>query len=399
MKHSIYLDHAATTEISNSVKQYLISVLDDYGNPSSLYSLAEKPRQILSDAKRTVAAFLHADAEDFYFTPSGSASNTLAVKGLTSEHPVENQYEVFYSPTAHKSMLNACTSCICHTPLNVNCAGEIDLLYLDELLTKHNDLKPLVCIEAANSELGTINDVVRIGSIVHKHNGILVVDATGYIPYFRVDMRLWQNAADIITFSGHKLHALKGIGVLWKQKHIRLKPLIYGSQQHGIVAGTENVLGIASLGKAVEGYDYACISSRNRDYVYDFILHNIPDSYLIGASIASAKRLPHNLYMCFQGIEGESLMILLDMNGIQVSTGSACDSKTLSASAALSAIGVPEADIHSCIRMTFGGRETKEELDYVCGQLKACVESLRNQAAQYTRVLTTGHSNGERNVI
>lgn len=375
---SIYLDNAATTDLSNSTKEFLISVLEMWGNPSSLHSQGTKPKQIISEARQSVAKFINADEKEIFFTPSGSASNTLAVKGLTSDNPEENTYEVFYSPTAHKSMLKACESCKYHTPLKVNANGETDIVYLEATLTKHNVLKPLVCIEAANSEIGTVNDVIAIGSIVHKYNGILIVDATGYIPSYKVNIKLWRNYVDILTFSGHKLHALKGIAVLWKNKNIQLKPLIYGSQEQGLIGGTESTLSIASLGKAVDEYDYSSVISSNRDYVYDYILKNIPDSYLIGASIKSGNRLPHNLYMCFKGVEGESLMLLLDMNDIQVSTSSACTSGDLTPSAALSAIGMHEPDIHSCIRMTFGGNETKEELDYVCETLKQCVEGLRN---------------------
>ena len=379
---NIYLDNAATTPLTDSIKEYLVSILDIYGNPSSLHSKGEPAKQIITNARKLVAKFINANEKDIYFTPSGSAGNTLAVKGITSENPQDNQYEVFYSPTAHKSMLKACESCRYHTPLNVNADGEIDLEYLDDILTRHNAWKPLVCIEAANSEIGTINDIISIGSIVHKHNGILVVDTTGYIPFYHVDMKLWNDYVDILTFSGHKLHALKGVGVLWKKKDIELKPLVYGSQEQGIVGGTESTLCIGSLGKAVQEYDYLSISTENRDYVYDYIAKNIPNSYLIGASIESGNRLPHNLYMSFKGVEGESLMILLDMNGVQVSTGSACNSNSIQTSTTLSAIGMNEEDIHSCIRLTFSGRETMEELDYVCCKLKECVESLRRLNTQ-----------------
>lgn len=375
---NIYLDNSATTKLTDSVKEYLISILDDFGNPSSLYSLSEKPKQIILNARQAVAKFINANEKEIYFIPSGSAGNTLAVKGLTSDNPEENQYEVFYSPTAHKSMLKACESCRYHTPLKVNSDGEIDIIYLDDVLTRHNGWKPLVCIEASNSEIGTINDVITIGDIVHKHNGILVVDATGYIPSYQINMNLWKSYVDILTFSGHKLHALKGIGVLWKKNGVNLKPLVYGSQEQGLIGGTEATLNIASLGKAVQDYDYSSISSVNRDYVYDYIVKTINDCYLVGTPIESENRLPHNLYMCFKGVEGESLMILMDMNGVQVSTGSACTSGDLTPSATLSAIGMDENDIHSCIRMTFSGKETQEELDYVCQTLKQCVESLRS---------------------
>ena len=378
----VYLDNAATTPLSESMKEYLISVLDIYGNPSSLHSKGEPAKQIITNARQSVAKFINADEKEIYFVPSGSAGNTLAVKGITSENPQDNQYEVFYSPTAHKSMLKACESCRYNTPLRVNTVGEIDITYLEDILTRHNNRKPLVCIEAANSEIGTINDVITIGYIVHRHNGILVIDVTGYIPSYEITMSLWKHYVDILTFSGHKLHALKGIGVLWKKKEIELKPLIYGSQEQGLIGGTENVLGIASLGKAIRNYDYSSISSANRNYVYNYIKNNIPDSYIVGASIDSENRLPHNLYICFKGIEGESLMILLDMNGIQVSTGSACNSGSLSASTTLSAIGMNESDIHSCIRLTFSGSENERDLQYVCKKIKECVESLRRLNTQ-----------------
>ncbi|MGI6095529.1 MAG: cysteine desulfurase family protein [Lachnospiraceae bacterium] len=374
---NVYLDNSATTPLTDSIKDYLLSILDDFGNPSSLHSVGTGPKQIISEARQSAAEFIHANDKEIYFVPSGSAGNTLAVKGLVSDNPQENQYEVFYSPTAHKSMLKACESCRYHTPLKVTTEGKIDVLYLQHVLENYNSRKPLVCIEAANSEIGTINDVIAIGFLVHEYNGLLVVDATGYIPSYQVDMRFWKEYVDILTFSGHKLHALKGVGILWKKNGIDLKPLVYGSQENGYVGGTENVLGIASLGKAVEDYDYSSISSANRNYIYDYILNNIPESYLVGAAVHSGNRLPHNLYMCFKGVEGESLMFLLDMKGIQVSTGSACNSHSLSASTTLSAIGMDENDIHSCIRMTCSGKETIEELDYVCQTLKQCVETLR----------------------
>ena len=374
---NIYLDNAATTELSCSMKQYLTSVLDLWGNPSSLHSTGEKTRQLISDARQSVAAFINAKPEDIYFTPSGSGSNTLAIKGLTSENPQTNHYEVFCSPTAHKSMLLACKSCICHTLLKVNSFGELDIGYLEDILAEHNHLKPLVCIEAGNSEIGTINDVVTIGSIVHRYDGILIVDATGYIPSYKVNIAQWEKYVDLLTFSGHKLHALEGIGVLWKHQDTQLTPLIYGSQEQTLIGGTENILGIASLRKAVETYNYSSVTPNNRNHIYHYIIHHIPDSYLVGAPIESGKRLPHNLYLCFKGVEGESLMILLDLNGIQVSTGSACNSRNLSASPALSAIGMDEHDIHSCIRLTLSGKETAAELDYVCNKLKQCVEFLR----------------------
>lgn len=368
---NIYLDHAATTPLTNSVKEYLISILDDFGNPSSLYSLSEKPRQIILEARKSVAKFINADSKDIYFTSGGSASNTLAIKGYYRQ----NDCTIFYSPIAHKSILKCVESYHNSIPLKVNKDGLIDIHDLEEYLDVCINI-PLVVIDRANSEIGTIQDIEQIIKITHLYNGIVYLDCTGSIPTIPIDVKKLN--VDMLGFSGHKIHALKGCGVLYKKENIELEPLIYGSQEQGLIGGTENALGIASLGKAIENYDYSSISSTNRDYVYEYITKNIPDSYLVGASIESGNRLPHNLYMCFRGVEGESLMILLDMNGIQVSTGSACTSGDLTPSTTLSAIGMDEQDIHSCIRLSFSGEETQEELDYVCGILKQCVASLRN---------------------
>lgn len=377
MINNIYLDHAAATPLSETMKQHLISVLDLFGNPSSLHSAGRSAAQIIAKSGQSIADFLHARPEDICFTPSGSASNTLAVRGLTSENPQENRYEVFYSPTAHKSMIKACESCLYHKALQVNAIGEIDPACLENMLTECSARKPLVCIEAASSEIGTVQNVADIGAIVHRHHGILAVDVTGYLPSYRIDLEKWKDSVDLLTFSGHKLRALKGIGVLWKRKELRLKPLIYGSQQNGILGGTENVVGIASLGKAVEEYDYSSISSAGRNYVYHYINKHIPDSFLVGAPVAGENRLPCNLCMCFRGVEGESLMSLLDVNGIRVSTGSACNNLDSEPSHALRSIGMKEPDIHSCIRMSFCGRETPVELNYICEKLRYCVDTLR----------------------
>ena len=157
--------------------------------------------------------------------------------------------------------------------------------------------------------------------------------------------------------------------------NIHLKPLVYGSQEQGLFGGTENVLGIAALGKALENYDYSTITSKSRDYIYNYVANNIPEAYLVGADLK--HRLPHNLYMCFKGIQGESLMILLDMKDIQVSTGSACTSGDLTSSTTLQSIGMDKKDINSCIRITFSGNENKKELDYVCEKIKKNVEILK----------------------
>lgn len=365
----IYLDNAATTPLTPEVKQYIIELLDQYANPSSLYQSGIDARQIIEQARSNVAKFINGKSDNIIFTSGGSASNTLAIRGYTQKH----NCTVLYSPIAHKSIIKCVESIKNAYPLKVNNHGEIDFDDLREWLDSRSG-KFFVVLDYSNSEIGTVQDVKKIIDLVHFYNGVAYLDCTGSISQIPIDVKRLD--VDMFGFSGHKIHALKGVGVLYKKENIELEPLIYGSQEGGYFAGTENVLGIASIGKAVENYDYSSISSKNRDYVYDYIINNILDSYLVGAPFE--HRLSHNLYMCFKCVQGESLMILLDMNDIQVSTGSACTSSDLQPSSTLTAIGMNKEDINSCIRMTFSGNETQEELDYVCSKLKECVERLRD---------------------
>lgn len=365
----MYLDNAATTELKLDVKDYIISLLDTYQNPSSMYQSGINAKQIITTARNNVAKFINANPKDIVFTSSGSASNTLAIKGYVQKH----NCTILYSPIAHKSILKCVESIKNAYPLKVDQYGRIDADDLKEWLdTKDNYL---VVLSYADSEIGTIQDTKKLVELIHFYNATVYVDCTGSISQIPLDIKALD--VDIIGFSGHKIHALKGVGVLYKKSNIELEPLIYGSQEQGLFAGTSNVLGIASLGEAVKQVDYSSVSSKNRDYVYNYILKNIPDSYLIGTPIGK-ERLSHNLYICFKGIQGESLMTLLDMDDIQVSTGSACTNGDLTPSSTLTAIGMNKEDMNSCVRLSFSGNETKAELQYICEKLKQCVGQLRS---------------------
>lgn len=366
---TIYLDYAATTPLSDEVKAYVITLLDNYYNPSSTYQSGVDVKKIIEQSRHNIAKFINANEEDIVFTCGGSASNILAIRGYTER----NNCIVYYSPLLHKSALSYLDSG--HTfnkKLQVDRNGFIDVESLEHEMNLMK-FKPFVVIEYANSEIGTIQPLKEIIHITHKWNGVVYLDCTGAISTMPIDVKCLD--ADMIGFSAHKLSALKGCGVLYKKPEIELEPLIYGSQEHGLFAGTENVIGIAAMGKSVENYNYSSISSENRDYVYNYLIHYIPECYLVGAPFE--YRLPHNLYMCFRGISGEALMTLLDLNGIMVSTGSACNSGSPTPSVTLTSIGMDNNDINSCIRLTFSGCETKDELDYVCYKLKECVEILR----------------------
>lgn len=367
----MYLDNAATTPLTQQVKDYIISLLDTYQNPSSIYQSGTIAKQVITTARNNVAKFINADSKDIIFTSGGSASNTLAIKGYIQKH----NCTVLYSPIAHKSILKCVESIKNAYPLKVDQLGKIDADDLKDWLDTKD--KYFVILSYADSEIGTIQDIKRIIDLIHFYNGVVYVDCTGSIS--QIPLNVKDINFDMAGFSGHKIHALKGIGVLYKKENIELEPLIYGSQEMGLSSGTENILGIASVGKAVENYNYQSITSKNRDYVYNYILQNIPDSYLVGTPVGK-QRLPHNLYICFKGVQGESLLILMDMDNIQINTGSACSSGSQLPSSTLLAIGMDKEDINSCVRLSFSGSETQEELDYICEKLRKNVDTLRRMA-------------------
>jgi cysteine desulfurase len=367
-----YLDNAATTPLTDKVKNKIIEVLDDFGNPSSSYDLGKKTRNIIEDARESVSKFIHAPANsEIIFTSSGSAANSLAISGLVKG---VDKYCLFYSPTAHKSMIKCCLDYRYHHELKVDKYGFIDLEDLERQLEKCYPDQSIVCFEAASSEIGTIQRILEITKLVHYYHGIVVVDLTGYIPYFKVNVL--DLGVDIATFSGHKLHALKGVGVLYKLEDIYINPIIYGSQENGLFAGTENVVGIASLGEAIKNYKYDFVMGYQRDCLWEMFRIGIPNCYLVGTN-KEFKRLPFNLYVCFKGINGSDLVALLETKGIYVSTGSACNNGDSVPSSALIAIGIPTEDINSCIRITFSGQETYFDIENIYKCIKECIEFLR----------------------
>lgn len=367
-----YLDNAATTPLSQEVKDYIISILDDFGNPSSYYELGLTTKRIINEARESVKKFVNCPANaEIIFTSSGSAANTLAINGLTEYC---NDYILFYSPTAHKSMVKCCEHCKYSHELKVDKNGMIDLEDLKKNLEMVYPIQTIVCFEAANSELGTIQPIYDLVKLVHYYHGIVVADLTGYIPYYKVN--ILDLDVDLATFSGHKLHALKGVGVLYKLEDIGIEPLVYGSQENGYFAGTENVIGIASLGKAVETYNYNFVSTYQRHILYNLFKDGISDCYLVGAEFNN--RLPLNLYMCFKGIVGNELVALLEKDGIYVSTGSACNNGSPNPSNALTAIGMDENDVNSCIRFTFSGNEDIYDLENIFMSVRNAVNLLRS---------------------
>ena len=372
---SFYLDNAATTPLSLEMKKYLSSALDVFGNPSSAHSEGANAKRLVEEVREKVAKLIKADSfENVYFTSSGSASNTLGIQG----YALENKCNILYSPTTHKSILKTIdnlgnfynTNTI---ELKVDKCGNVDFEYLYRVF-KAVKGNTLVVVEYANSEIGTIQNIKMISDFVHKYDGRLFVDCTGSISSIPLDVV--GSDIDIATFSAHKIGALKGVGVLYKKTDITMSPIVFGSQEQGLFAGTENVLGILSLGKAIDLMNYNK-TSHNRDFVWDNI-KNIDGISLVG-SLLNENRLINNLYICIRGIKGGDVVALMDdLYKIQISTGSACNNGSLSPSSTALAIGLNEEDANSCVRISFNGNETEDELKEFCKSFSTCIKMLRD---------------------
>lgn len=366
----MYCDYAATTPLSDGMKEYLTGLLDDFGNPSSLYSYGDKTRKIVESARQSVRRFINAPTDSrVIFTPSGSGSNMLAVNGFLTS-PYHRDYMTIYSPLLHKS-LNEFVKNSSLTRFffeaEVDSDGRIMREALEQNLEfiKKQEKRPFVIVEYANSEIGTIQNISDIAEMVHSYYGTIYVDCTGAISSVSIDVQ--DLGVDMIGFSAHKLGALKGCGVLWvKNTVLPLSPLIYGAQEDGMVGGTENVLGIGSLGYAIENHQYrnfsystrATILQRINDYGWKLAGHRI-------------SRLPNSFYFCIPGESADGIMINLDLyHDIQVSTGSACSSGDRKPSSALKAIRVPEEDLFSYIRLSFHGDESLDDVLAVLDVIK-----------------------------
>lgn len=358
----IYLDNAALKKTNSDVINSVIDILrNNWCNPNSIYECGIKSKQIINDTKSIISKEINCDTKEIIFCSCGSEANALATVGYIRAN---NQETFITSLIEHASISE---NPYARKIVTVDKEGYFDMNIIE---TIHDSL---VSLQMANSEIGTIQDMKNIIKILHNNNCIVHTDAVAILGKHKIDVN--DLDVDMMTATGQKIGGILGGAFLYKKKKIKLEPIIYG--HNTLRGGTPNVAAIASLGASIKLLNYSSISSANRDYVYDYIMKNIPNCYLIGAPIESGNRLPHNLYMCFKGIEGESLMILLDMNGIQVSTGSACTSGSIEPSSTLIAIGLDEDDLHSCVRFSFSGQETNEELQYLCSKIKECVNSLR----------------------
>ncbi len=385
MAKFIYLDNAATTKTAPEVVEAMLPYFTEYyGNPSSVYEFAGKSKAAITKSREIIAKALGAADNEIYFTAGGSESDNWALKATAEAYEKKGKH-IITTKIEHHAIL--------HTAEYLEKRGfEITYVGVDENGTvKLDELKKairpdtiLISVMFANNEIGTIQPIKEIGQIAHE-KGILfhtdAVQAFGQIP-INVD----ECHIDMLSASGHKLNGPKGIGFLYIRKGVKIRSFVHGgAQERKRRAGTENVPGIVGIGKAVERA-MATMEERTRhetevrDYLIDKILKEIPYTRLNGHR---TNRLPNNINFSFQFIEGESLLIMLDMDGICGSSGSACTSGSLDPSHVLLAIGLPHEIAHGSLRLTLSEEITKEDMDYVAESIKKIVERLRSMSPLY----------------
>ncbi len=381
----IYMDNAATTRVTEPVMEamqpYFCQI---YGNPMSIHGYGREARKAVENARRQVAEAINAEPSEIYFTGCGTESDNWAVRGAAYAN-IKKGKHLITSAIEHHAILHTCEQLeregfeVTYVPVD-----EFGVVRVDELERAIRPDTTLISIMAANNEIGTIQPIEEIAGIA-KDRGILfhtdAVQAIGSIPFDVKAMKI-----DLLSISGHKFHAPKGVGVLYIRNGVRLQQLIYGgAQERSKRAGTENLASIVGIGKAIE-LAAGNINQHNtqlavvRDRLIDRILEEIPYTRLNGHR---TQRLPGNCNISFEFIEGESLLLSLDLKGIAASSGSACTSASLDPSHVLLAIGLPHEIAHGSLRLSLSEENTLEEADQVVDALKEIVARLRSMSPLY----------------
>ena len=381
--HIIYMDNAATTATRPEVLEAMLPYfVEHYGNPSSIHSVGRDARRAVEKARKQVAAALGCEPREIYFTAGGSESDNWAIRCAAKVTEGKGRH-IITSAIEHHAVLHTCAYMekqgyrVTYLPVDAD-----GLVSVEDVKNAICDDTVLITIMTANNEIGTIQPIAEIGKLA-KEKGILfhtdAVQAVGAIP-----LNVNELNVDMLSLSGHKFHAPKGIGALYIRKGTKMSNLIFGgAQERGLRAGTENLPGIVGLGKAIELAtaelpEYGPRVSRLRDKLIDGILAEIPDVRLNGHR---TKRLPANVNVSVRYVEGESLLMRLDLVGVEASSGSACTSGSLDPSHVLLAIGLPHEIAHGSLRLSLGNDTTEADVDYVLKELPGIVEKLRAMSA------------------
>lgn len=385
MKTRIYLDNAATTKTSQEVVDAMLPYFtENYGNASSIYEVGQRSKEAITTAREDIAKVLGAKTEEIYFTAGGSEADNWVLKAAFEAYSKKGNH-IITTKIEHHAILHTCEYLEKKgaeiTYLDVD---ENGLVNLDELQKAIRPETILISIMFANNEIGTIEPVKEIGMIAKEHGVLFHTDAVqafGQVPIDVDEMNI-----DMLSSSAHKINGPKGIGFLYIRKGVKIRSFVHGgAQERKRRAGTENVPGIVGYGvaakRAAETMEVRTAKERElRDYFIDRVLKEIPYVKLNGDPV---KRLPNNINLSFRFVEGESLLIMLDMKGIAASSGSACTSGSLDPSHVLLAIGLPHEIAHGSLRLTLGEDTTKEDLDYTLEQLKEIIGKLRDLSPLY----------------
>lgn len=379
---NIYADNAATTKMSeNAINTMLFHMKEVYGNPSSLYGVGQKAKEALEDARRRASAVLNCEPREIYFTSGGSEADNQAIISAAKFNAAKGKKHIISTAFEHHAVL--------HTLDKLKKEGfEIELLDVhsngivtaEQVKNAIREDTALVTIMYANNEIGTIQPISEIGAVCRESGVLFHTDAVQAIGHIPVDIQ--KDNIDMLSLSAHKFKGPKGVGILYAKKGIPLTNIIDGgAQERGKRAGTENLPGIVSMVAALEDatkdlQGYKERLSPLRDRLIDG-LFEIPYSDLNGDRV---KRLPATVNFCFEGIEGESLLLLLDDKGIQASSGSACTSGSLDPSHVLLAIGRPHEVAHGSLRLSLSDDVTTEEVDYIIKSVKEVVTYLRDMS-------------------
>ena len=391
----IYLDNAATTKTAPEVVDAMLPYFSEYyGNASTIYSLGAESKKAMDHARQTIADSLGAKPEEIYFTAGGSESDNWALKATAEAYATKGKH-IITTKIEHHAILHTCEYLEKRgfeiTYLNVDRDG---LISLDELKAAIRPDTILISVMFANNEIGTIEPIAEIGEIAKEHGVLFHTDAVQ--AYAQVPINVDEMHIDMLSASGHKLNGPKGIGFLYIRKGVKIRSFVHGgAQERSRRAGTENIPGIVGLGAAVERAMRIMDSKTQReielrDYLIGRLENEIPHCWLNGHR---TKRLPNNINFSFLFIEGESMLIMLDMKGICASSGSACTSGSLDPSHVLLAIGLKHEEAHGSLRLTLSEESTKEEMDIVAEEVKKIVQRLRDMSPLYEDFLKSQKNN------
>ncbi len=384
-----YFDNAATTAVRPEVLEEMLPYFtESFGNPSSVYKIAQKNKNAIENAREQVAKAINAGVNEIYFTGSGSEADNWAIKGIAESYASKGKH-IITSAIEHHAVLHTCeyleTKGYEVTYLPVDEDGLVSLEDLKKAIRKDTIL---ISIMFANNEIGTIEPIAEIGKIARENDVLFHTDAVQAVGHINIDVK--EMNIDLLSMSGHKFNGPKGVGALYVRKGIKLNPFIHGgAQERRKRAGTENVPAIVGMGKAIElavnelESEVPRLTSL-RDKLINGILEKIPYSRLNGHK---TNRLPGNANISFEYIEGEGILLLLDYKGILASSGSACTSGSLDPSHVLLAIGLPHEKAHGSVRFSMGHFNTEEQVDYILKELPPIIERLRMMSPLYEEVL------------